>query len=114
MTRQRGRPFKPGQSGNPAGRPPVPDCLTDCLRAVAVLPVQTGETHAQRLAAVLWRKACAGDLRAAALVLDRLEGRPPQGLSVDVRNSEPLRTSVVFIGCGDEGQGTSDVPRQSS
>lgn len=76
------RPWRPGQSGNPAGRPPGPDCLTDCLRELAGQPSTGGQTHAQRLAVVLWRKAEAGDLRACALILDRLDGRPAQAVSV--------------------------------
>lgn len=82
MTKTRGRPFKPGQSGNPAGRPRKPDCLTDALRELAGQPGPGGLTHAQRLAAVLWRKAEAGDVRAAALIGDRLEGRPGQRVEV--------------------------------
>ena len=82
MSKTRGRPFKPGQSGNPAGRPVKPNCLTDCLRELAGQPVRGGKTHAQRLAAVLWRKAEAGDIRAAALIGDRLEGRPAQRVEV--------------------------------
>jgi len=78
----RGKPFPPGQSGNPAGRPPSEFCLTDCLRSLARERVRSGpgrgSTRAQALAAVLWRRALAGDLRAAALIGDRLDGRPGQ------------------------------------
>jgi len=74
----RGRPFPKGKSGNPGGRPVNSDCLSACLREVASQPASGGLTHAQKLARVLWRKAEAGDVRAAALIADRMEGRPGQ------------------------------------
>lgn len=77
------RPWRPGQSGNPAGRPRASNCLTDCLRELAGQPSKGGQTNAQRLAAVLWRKALAGDLRACALILDRLDGRPAQAVRTE-------------------------------
>lgn len=92
---RKGRPFTPGDARiNRRGRPAVPDCLTDCLREVAEQPAPAGKTKAQALAAVLWRKALAGDLRAAALILDRLEGRPFQSVSIQVP-SEPLSISEM-------------------
>ena len=39
MPKTRGRPFKPGQSGNPAGRPVKANCLTDAHREQAGQPV---------------------------------------------------------------------------
>lgn len=92
------RPWPPGQSGNPAGRPPGPDCLTDCLRELAGQPSTGGQTHAQRLAVVLWRKAEAGDLRAAALILDRLDGRPAQAARVELAGE--LR-GIEIVGISD-------------
>lgn len=78
------RPWQPGQSGNPNGRPVKPDCLTDCLRELAGLPDGPGgATRAQRLAGVLWGKALRGDVRAIALLLDRLDGKAAQSLRVD-------------------------------
>ena len=74
----RGRPFPKGKSGNPGGRPVNSGCLSVCLREVASQPAGAGLTHAQKLARVLWRKAEAGDVRAAALIADRMEGRPGQ------------------------------------
>lgn len=75
--------FLPGASGNPAGRPALPDCLTACLRELAGEPARAGgPTRAQELAVVLWGKALGGDIRAAVLILDRLEGKPAQAVSV--------------------------------
>lgn len=127
MTRPRGRPFKPGQSGNPAGRPRVPDCLTDCLRAVADEPARAGQTKAQALAAVLWRKALAGDLRAAAIIYDRCDGRPGQrvelagggfdgfggGIAEAVARAEAMSEFAAKMS-GSNGQVPSDGTRQSS
>jgi hypothetical protein len=81
-SRPRGRPFPKGTSGNPGGRPHNSDCLSACLREVASQPAGGGLTHAQRLARVMFKRAEAGDMRAAALIADRLEGRPGQRLEV--------------------------------
>lgn len=99
MTKTRGRPFAAGDKRiNRAGRPVKSDTLSDCLRELASQPGPGGLTHAQKLARVLWRKAEAGDVRAAGLIADRLEGKPGQRLEVDATGQ--TRTSVVFEGCG--------------
>jgi len=94
----RGRPFLKGKSGNPGGRPANSDCLSACLREVASQPAGGGLTHAQRLARVLWRRAEAGDVRAAALIGDRLEGRPAQRVSVDASTKPLVTVAEVLYG----------------
>lgn len=96
------RPWQPGQSGNPAGRKPAPDCLTDCLREVAALPVGGGLTHVQKLARVLFRRALAGDVRAAVAIADRLEGRPAQRVEL-AADAEGGPKPLVFV--VDKGDG---------
>ena len=79
------RPFKPGQSGNPAGRPkklPISDCLATLLEMPIEeserkkLKLPQGATNAHAIAIVLIRLACKGDLRAIKEILDRVEGKP--------------------------------------
>jgi len=92
----RGRPFPKGKSGNPGGRPVNSDCLSACLREVASQPASGGLTHAQRLAAVIWRRAEAGDMRAATLIADRMEGKPGQRVEV-VPGSESGPMPLTFV-----------------
>jgi len=100
MARPRGRPFTPGDPRiNRAGRGSPSAVLTDALRALAGKSAGAGKTHAQTLAAVLWQRAEAGDMRAAALIADRLEGRP--GQRVEVASDGDLHTSITYVGCGD-------------
>jgi hypothetical protein len=92
MSKSRGQPFTPGDKRiNRAGRPVKSDTLSDCLRELASQPGSGGLTHAQKLARVLWRKAEAGDVRAAGLIADRLEGKP--GQRVEVTTPQPLSFS---------------------
>lgn len=63
-----GRPFKPGQSGNPGGRPKS-RALTDALE-------QTIDKH--ELAEKLWALALSGDMQAIKYIYDRIEGTPTQ------------------------------------
>ncbi len=80
--------FQPGRSGNPGGRPksrPITRALRRFLRQPVGVAARAaddpGATAAEALAARLLIAAAAGDARAAALVLDRVEGRVPQAVS---------------------------------
>ncbi|HQT88424.1 MAG TPA: DUF5681 domain-containing protein [Acidiphilium sp.] len=63
--KQRGKPFKPGQSGNPAGRP------AGSRNAALVALDQIAEGAAPALLDVLVKAGMAGDTQAARLVLER-------------------------------------------
>lgn len=74
--------FKPGQSGNPAGRPPTRG-LVSALRAKVAERIQDGRTVEQALIDELVREALHGGrnkLAAIQTIFDRLEGRPKQQL----------------------------------
>lgn len=112
----RGRPFPKGKSGNPGGRPVHSDCFSACLREVASQPAGGGLTHLQKLARVLFRRAEAGDVRAAALIADRLEGKPGQRIELAqgrgevkdlvlvVRNPDGTEESHSLTGAAGEPQ----------
>jgi Family of unknown function (DUF5681) len=68
--------FRPGVSGNPAGRPR--DRLSPLLRQAMGRVEDDGESIAARVAAVLVREALAGNYRAMAIILDRVDGRLPR------------------------------------
>jgi len=87
----RGR-WRPGASGNPAGRPRLAATLTTALRAEldapATLADGTEGTKAQRLAEVVVGLALGGEKWACELAFDRLEGRPV--MSVVGVEDEPI------------------------
>jgi hypothetical protein len=74
--------FKPGQSGNPKGRPRKGESLTEILREQATIKdVARGRTKIERQAAIadkLWTLAIRGDIAAIKYIYDRLDGSPVQ------------------------------------
>jgi hypothetical protein len=77
--------WKPGQSGNPGGRPKKTP-LADACRAVLGQPVHgdaEGRTYAEAIAQALAQKALSGDIRAAQELADRAEGKPRQSLEIE-------------------------------
>jgi hypothetical protein len=83
------RPFKPGQSGNPNGRPRKA-LLSDALRrqlAIA-LPGMSERTQAEAIAAALIREAIDGNVQAAREIGDRTEGKPAQAIALDLEVSD--------------------------
>jgi hypothetical protein len=76
--------FKPGQSGNPAGRPKS-ITLSEALRLelAKMLPGDTHErTFAEVIAQQLVRAAATGNILAAKEIADRTEGRPKQAVDM--------------------------------
>jgi hypothetical protein len=82
----RGRPWKPGQSGNPKGRPRKGRTLTDLIAA---------RLDKERFAEALLEAAYGGDVPALKLVLAYIDGPPeseeiPEGARViEVRYVRP-------------------------
>jgi hypothetical protein len=78
--------FKPGQSGNPAGRPKS-ITLSEALRLelAKVFPGDTQErTFAEVIAQQLVRSAATGNILAAKEIADRTEGRPKQAVDIEM------------------------------
>jgi hypothetical protein len=71
------KPFKKGQSGNPKGRPKkIPDLMV--LLANVLGDTKNDLTAAEHILNALRKKALAGDVRAAEMLLDRAYGKPKQ------------------------------------
>lgn len=71
----RGRPFQPGQSGNPKGRPPAEICLTALLRAaLAERDVDGKRTKARAVIDALIEQACEGKTAAIQQIFERIDG----------------------------------------
>lgn len=80
--------FKPGQSGNLKGRPPI---LPELKEAMAKLLTneEGGKTALERVLNALYNKAIKGDVRAAQELFDRGYGKAKQ--TVDTRiESKPI------------------------
>jgi hypothetical protein len=77
--------FKPGESGNPKGRPKS-ITLSEDLRAQLgqVMPGEDEKTYAEKIALVLCDEATKGNVGAAREIADRTEGKPRQSLDVDM------------------------------
>lgn len=96
-------PFKPGQSGNPAGKPPgIPNAKTRYKRILELITEKTnpvtGETEKftqlELMDMAIFNKALKGDLASYKEIMDRLEGRSAQ--SVDVTSGgEKLPTVII-------------------
>ena len=84
-----GKPFLPGQSGNPSGRPKMPEEVKEAFRAAS--------SDACRVLCDIVNDFSAKDsdrIRAAEVILDRAWGRPVQAVDVDAKNIP----QVVFVG----------------
>ena len=81
--RPRGRPFKPGQSGNPGGRPRVAAAVRDLLKRNSV-------AAAQCVIGLMASEDSRVALSAAREVLDRVLGKPSQTTEITGPNGGPL------------------------
>lgn len=74
-------PFQKGQSGNPAGRPRNEQTITTVLRRL-LAEKQDGTTGAEHVAATLLKMATDGDVKAIAIVLERIDGKVTEPIDV--------------------------------
>ena len=93
--------WKPGQSGNPGGRPRTAKLSEACRAKLAsIIPGDArGRTHAEAIADELARRALKGDIRAAQELADRAEGRPGQDKSGAPSVVVAQRLSKPRFGC---------------
>lgn len=88
--------FKPGQSGNPAGRPKGVPLFATVIRQQLAARDAEGRSAAQRVVAKLVEMAVAGNVQAASLLVERVDGKLPQpidqkhegGIEVVVRRAD--------------------------
>jgi len=86
--------FKPGQSGNPAGRPKgiryISEGYRERLAQINGSDAQ-GRTNAEVIADIIVGAALSGDTKAITEVTDRTEGRPKQ-IFVSLEPPNPLQS----------------------
>lgn len=79
-----GRPFKPGQSGNPGGRPKRGWSWGDLLQKALELEAKDGRPQKEHVAEMMVEKALKGDARAFEVIADRMEGKPKQSVDMNI------------------------------
>jgi hypothetical protein len=94
------KPWKPGQSGNPRGRPKT-RTLSEELRArlKEQYPGRSDATYGQMLAHKLVDLAIDGEIAAIREVFDRTEGKPKQVVDVNVeeRKREMVEDAIARL-----------------
>ena len=92
----RGRPFPPGVSGNPGGRPAgVSNAANEALKALA----EASTPDAQReIAEKIVARARAGDIDFINLYFDRLCGKPRQAVELGAGDVEVREVRIKFPG----------------
>ena len=98
------RIWKPGESGNPGGRPrrkPLSDAYAALLNEpvpeaeAAKLKLKPGATYADIIAMSLMREAIKGKVPAASEMADRIEGRAIQTQEISGPAGGPLEVSLA-------------------
>jgi hypothetical protein len=67
--------WKPGQSGNPNGRPKKEYCISDWIREKGEARTKMDRTRYEELSEVVWARALSADIGFVNIILDRLEGK---------------------------------------
>lgn len=88
--------WQKGVSGNPKGRPMMPD-----EGLTAMLAWVISKEKSKLLAQTLLQKALDGDLKAIMYIYDRLEGKPRQSIHDETPEIDPVL--LLFEGLRDDG-----------
>ena len=92
------RPWKPGQSGNPGGRPKR-DIAAEIARAIF-------ERDTEAIERVFATELKKGNSRVFTALADRAYGKPRQSLDFSAEDGEsnPVRLEIVFVKTGSKEQ----------
>lgn len=94
------KPFKPGQSGNPKGRPKGQGITDRILRR---LNEDDGKL-AEDIAEVIIKKAKAGDFNFCKTVLERIDGKIPDRIA----GADGGSLKIIIQGIDDDGSTDQD------
>jgi hypothetical protein len=87
--------FKPGQSGNPGGRPP--SILSEAYKEVLAQVFEGDSSHrtyAQLIAIGQARAAVKGNTGAAKEIADRVEGKAKEAIEISGKGGAPLEFNL--------------------
>lgn len=90
------KPFKPGQSGNPKGRPKS-ITLSEAYRKMLAQVDETDpekRTRAEVLAEQMYVKAKTGDVQALREIADRVEGKAKQTVTLTLDKREQIERAI--------------------
>ncbi len=78
--------WKPGQSGNPNGRPPKDRSISEILEKYGDIEDDEGLTKKEKLIKMMWELAIQDkDMPAAKYILDRILGKPTETIKQEIR-----------------------------
>jgi len=87
--------WKPGQSGNPKGRPPAGWSWAELLReAGEEIDKKSGKPFKELVSKKLWKKCMEGDVRAIKELMNRMDGMPLQKVEAKVRGDLIVRQTT--------------------
>lgn len=96
VTPKGAKPFRKGQSGNPAGKAKLPDLKEAMARSLGE-PTKDGRTALDQIIEALRRKAAQGDVRAAELLLARGFGKVPEKVDVTTAGEKIVTPPIVWL-----------------
>lgn len=83
--------WKPGQSGNPKGRPKKVFCIPDLIRAKGKeIDPESKMTYYDLMVKKAWEQATAGDKDARNWLTERTEGKPTQPIEFEQKTGEVI------------------------
>lgn len=95
------KPFQPGQSGNPSGRPLKDICITSLVKELLEQEAEGGKTHAQLVAEAIVKLSedhhFKGNVSAIKELLDRVEGKVPDTHKIE--SDVPI--NIIYKQVGD-------------
>jgi hypothetical protein len=101
-TPQGAKPFKKGVSGNPKGKPKMPDIKDALIKILS--DEKEGRTALDAILAALRAKAVKGDVKAAQELLDRAFGKSKQIIEQDIE----VKGNAVVIDWSNATQDKTD------
>ena len=91
-----GRPFQPGQSGNPGGRPKKEWTWAGLLEAVGEeIEPKSGKKYKELVSRRVWVDAVNGSLGAQKEIMNRMEGLPAQTNLIGNTEDKTFQIEVI-------------------